>query len=92
MVTFIVIEALDKASSISSSFFFCLAEDVISRDIAKLVSDGKLDFIKGTRTVNVSSHTFYVDEIMVFCKGSSSNSQSRLFIYLLLMLKLLVRL
>jgi hypothetical protein len=36
-----------------SPLLFCLAEDVLSRGITK----GKLDLIKGTRFVNVPSHT-----------------------------------
>ncbi|KAK2352799.1 hypothetical protein QL285_090510 [Trifolium repens] len=46
--------------------------DVLSRSIAKLVHDGKLDLIKGTRHINVPSHTFYADDLMVFCKGKLS--------------------
>ncbi|GAU51938.1 hypothetical protein TSUD_417200 [Trifolium subterraneum] len=48
------------------------AEDVLSRSISKLVSDGKLDLIKGTRHMMVPSHTFYADDLMVFCKGKLS--------------------
>jgi hypothetical protein len=52
-----------------SPLLFCIAEDVLSRSITKLVSDGKLDLIKGTRHSKVPSHTFYADDLMVFCKG-----------------------
>jgi hypothetical protein len=45
---------------------------VLSRSISKLVSEGKLDLIKGTRHINVPSHTFYADDLMVFCKGKLS--------------------
>jgi hypothetical protein len=55
-----------------SPLLFCIAEDVLSRSIAKLVHDGKLDLIKGTRHINVPSHTFYADDLMVFCKGKLS--------------------
>ena len=48
-----------------------MAGDVISRGNAKLVKDGKLDLIKGTRNVNVPSRSFYVDDLMVFSKGKS---------------------
>jgi hypothetical protein len=52
------------------NLLFCLAEDVLSRSISKLVSDGKLlDLIKGTRNHLVPSHTFYADDLMIFCKG-----------------------
>jgi hypothetical protein len=55
-----------------SLLLFCLAEDVLSRSISKLVHDGKLDLIKGTRHIHVPSHTFYADDLMVFCKGKLS--------------------
>jgi hypothetical protein len=55
-----------------SPLLFCLAEDVLSRSISKLVLDGKLDLIKGTRHINVLSHSFYADDLMVFCKGKLS--------------------
>ncbi|PNX79615.1 ribonuclease H, partial [Trifolium pratense] len=52
-----------------SPLLFCIAEDVLSRSISKLVLEGKLDLIKGTRHLSVPSHTFYADDLMVFCKG-----------------------
>jgi hypothetical protein len=52
-----------------SPLLFCLAEDVLSRSISKLVVDGKLDLIKGARNLLVPSHTFYADDLMIFCKG-----------------------
>jgi hypothetical protein len=56
-----------------SPLLFCIAEDVLSRHISKLVVDGKLHLIKGTRNVNVPSHCLYADDIMVYCKGRQSN-------------------
>jgi hypothetical protein len=53
-----------------SPLLFCLAEDVLSRSISKLVAEGNLNLIKGTRNVNVPSHCFYVDDLMVYCKGN----------------------
>jgi hypothetical protein len=38
---------------------------VLSRSISKLVSEGKLDLIKGTRHINVpphTPHTLYADD------------------------------
>jgi len=55
-----------------SPLLFCLAEDVLSRSISKLVEEDKLELIKGTRHTSVPSHTFYVDDIMIFCKGKLS--------------------
>ncbi|GAU22700.1 hypothetical protein TSUD_138230 [Trifolium subterraneum] len=53
-----------------SPLLFCLAEDVLSRSISKLVLDGRLNLIKGTRKFNVPSHSFYADDLMIFCKGN----------------------
>jgi hypothetical protein len=55
-----------------SPLLFCLAEDVLSRSISKLVSDGKLYLIKGTRNFMVPSHSFYANDLMIFCKGTLS--------------------
>ncbi|KAK2368688.1 hypothetical protein QL285_081866 [Trifolium repens] len=55
-----------------SPLLFCLAEDVLSRGISILVNSGVLDQIKGTRHFKVPSHTFYADDLMVFCKGKLS--------------------
>jgi len=55
-----------------SQLLFCLAKDVFSRGISKLVNEGKLEEIKGTISVKVPSHSFYADDLMVFCKGKMS--------------------
>ncbi|GAU43585.1 hypothetical protein TSUD_27870 [Trifolium subterraneum] len=44
------------------------AKDVLSRSISKLVHEGKLDLIRGSRHINVPSHTFYADDLMIFYK------------------------
>ena len=56
-----------------SPLLFCIAEDVLSRNISRLVEQGRLDLIKGTRIVQVPSHSLYADDIMIFCKGKSSS-------------------
>ncbi|GAU40289.1 hypothetical protein TSUD_362690 [Trifolium subterraneum] len=56
-----------------SPLFFCLAEDVLSRGLTKLVNDGHLKLIKGTITNNVPSHILYADYVMLFCKGTTAN-------------------
>jgi hypothetical protein len=58
-----------------SPLLFCLAEDVISRSITKLVRDGHLSLIQGSRHMNVPSHILYADDIMLFCKATNSNIQ-----------------
>jgi len=56
-----------------SPLLFCLAEEVISRSLTKLVREGNLQLIHGTRELNIPSHILYVDDMMVFCKGTNSN-------------------
>ncbi|GAU46322.1 hypothetical protein TSUD_401930 [Trifolium subterraneum] len=55
-----------------SPLLFCLAEDVLSRAITKLVTQGNLNLIKGTRNFKIPSHSFYADDLLVFCKGNLS--------------------
>jgi len=64
-----------------SPLLFCIAEEVLSRNISKLVDLGKLDLIKGTRHIQIPSHALYADDIMIFCKGkiSSINALLELF-------------
>jgi ribonuclease HI len=56
-----------------SPLLFCIAEEVLSRQLSKLVADGNLHLIKGTRLVNIPSHCLYADDIMVYCNGRHSN-------------------
>jgi len=52
---------------------FCLAEEVISRSLSKLVRENKLKLINGTSDLHIPSHILYADDMMLFCKGTSSN-------------------
>jgi hypothetical protein len=56
-----------------SPLLFCIAEDVLSRHITKLVDGGRLLLVKGTRYASVHSHCLYVDDIMIYCNGKQSN-------------------
>ena len=56
-----------------SPLLFCLAEEVISRALTKLVRDGHLSLIQGSRNIAIPSHILYADDIMLFCKGTMSN-------------------
>jgi hypothetical protein len=60
---------------------FCIAEEVLSRGITNLVNSGQLSVINGTRQVAAPSHVLYADDVLIFCKGTSSNIQvlSQLF-------------
>jgi ribonuclease HI len=56
-----------------SPLLFCIAEDVLSRYLSKLVDEGKLQLIKGTKSIKVPSHCLYADDIMIYCKGTQAN-------------------
>jgi hypothetical protein len=59
-----------------SPLLFCIAEEVLSRGISKLVPYGKLELITASRSVKVPSHCFYADDIMVYCKGKMSGLEA----------------
>lgn len=48
----------------------------MSRDISKLVADKNISLIKDSRSCNVLSHTLYVDDIMIFCRGDLKSIKS----------------
>ncbi|XP_062014240.1 uncharacterized protein LOC133730715 [Rosa rugosa] len=52
-----------------SPLLFCLAEEVLSRGILRLVDMGHVQAISSPRAVKVHSHVLFADDIMVFCKG-----------------------
>jgi len=59
-----------------SPLLFCITEEVLSRGLTKLVNEGKLKLIKGTRTAPIPSHILYADDVMLFCKGTAANMQT----------------
>lgn len=59
-----------------SPLLFCIAEEVLSRGISKLVDDHKIDLIGSSRGACIPSHCLYADDIMVYCRGKTSNLQA----------------
>jgi len=55
-----------------SPLLFCIAKDVLSKGIVKLVQDGKVGLISGTEYQSIQSHTLYADNVMFLCKGKIS--------------------
>lgn len=53
-----------------SPLLFCLAEEALSRGIEKLVEEGKVKLITSSRNLQMPSHCFYADDIMIYCKGN----------------------
>ncbi|XP_019430036.1 PREDICTED: uncharacterized protein LOC109337512 [Lupinus angustifolius] len=51
-----------------SPLLLCLAEEVISRGLTKLLEKGKFRSIVGPR-IATPSHVLYADDILVFCRG-----------------------
>jgi hypothetical protein len=56
-----------------SPLLFCIAEEVLSRNISKLVSDGQLLPLHGPKNAYAPSHCLYADDVLVFCNGRLSN-------------------
>lgn len=56
-----------------SPLLLCIAEEVLSRGITKLVDEGKIDITSASRHENIPSHSMYADDIMVYCKGKMSS-------------------
>ncbi|XP_019432708.1 PREDICTED: uncharacterized protein LOC109339679 [Lupinus angustifolius] len=52
-----------------SPLLFCIAEDVLSRGLSKLMVEGKISTIEGPKGIKTPSHVLYVDDIFIFCKG-----------------------
>jgi hypothetical protein len=59
-----------------SPLLFCIVEEDLSRGISKLVADNKLDLITASRNVKLPSHCFYVDDLMMYCKGNISGLEA----------------
>ncbi|MCH82427.1 ribonuclease H protein, partial [Trifolium medium] len=72
MAIFIVKGGVRQGDPVSP-LLFCIAEDVLSRRITKLVDDGRLQLSKGSRHVRIPSHCLYADDIMIYCIGRQSN-------------------
>jgi len=53
-----------------SPLLFCLAEEVLSMGINKLVEEGKVRLISGAKNTFIHSHCFYANDIMIYCKGN----------------------
>lgn len=64
-----------------SPMLFCLAEEVLSRAVSKLVNDGRLSLMTGPRGVSVLSHVMYADNVMIFCRGSKRNLKTLLSLF-----------
>ncbi|XP_019460146.1 PREDICTED: uncharacterized protein LOC109359906 [Lupinus angustifolius] len=52
-----------------SPLLFCIAEDVLSRGLSKLLVDGQISTIEGPKGIKTPSHVLYADDIFIFCKG-----------------------
>lgn len=64
-----------------SPLIFYIIEEVLSRCLAMLANNGGLCLISLCRGVVIPFHVLYVDEIMIFSKGSKKNIHSVLRIF-----------
>lgn len=53
-----------------SPLLFYLAEDIISIGISKLVQLNQINLIQANKHYRVPSHSFFADDIMIFCRGN----------------------
>ncbi|KAL6199993.1 hypothetical protein ACLB2K_029775 [Fragaria x ananassa] len=53
-----------------SPILFCLAEEVLSRGISKLVEEGHIDLLSAPLGITSPSHFLFADDIMVFMRGT----------------------
>ncbi|XP_019433239.1 PREDICTED: uncharacterized protein LOC109340119 [Lupinus angustifolius] len=58
-----------RQGDLLSPLLFCLAEDVLSRGILKLVNEKKISTIAGPYRMHSPSHVLYANDILIFCKG-----------------------
>lgn len=65
-----------KQGDALSPLLFYLAEEVLSRSIAKLVEDGSLKLIKSSKGIYIPSHVMYANDILIFYKESIANIQA----------------
>ena len=56
-----------------SPLLFCLAEDVLSKGISKLVNDKKIVHMVSPQGYLTPSNILYVDDIFVFCKADNKS-------------------
>jgi len=54
-----------------SPLLFCLAEEIFSRGIFKLVNDKKILHIVSSQGYLTPSHVLYDDDIFVFCRANN---------------------
>ncbi|KAL6175829.1 hypothetical protein ACLB2K_052468 [Fragaria x ananassa] len=53
-----------------SPILFCLAEEVLSRGISKLVEERHIDLLSAPLGITPPSHVLFADDIMVFMRGT----------------------
>ena len=53
-----------------SPILFCLAEEVLSRGISKLVEEGHIDLLSAPLGITPPSHVLFANDIMVYMRGT----------------------
>lgn len=56
-----------------SPLLFYIVEDVLSRGITNLVNTNKVNLINANMSCMLHSHTLFVYDIMIFCRGDSKS-------------------
>ncbi|KAE9586285.1 hypothetical protein Lalb_Chr24g0400191 [Lupinus albus] len=68
LVSFTTPEVLGKGI-LFLLFYFCIAEDVLSRGIMKLVNDHNQSPVASPKSICTPSHVLYTYDILIFYKG-----------------------
>jgi len=56
-----------------SPLLFCLAEEVLSRGLSKLVNDKKILHMATPQVFLTPSHILYADDIFIFCRTNNKS-------------------
>lgn len=65
-----------------SPLLFCLAEDVLTRAISKLVDQGRLLPMASSRGYKTPSHVLYANDILIFCRGTKRNLECLMSLFI----------
>lgn len=64
-----------------SPLLFCVAEEVLSKMIARAANSGELSSLFLGRNISFPSHLLYADDVIVFCRATQANCRALLRIF-----------
>ena len=75
LVTFLVVAGSDRVI-LFLLYFFCIAEEVLSRGITNLIPNKHILPMASPKGFCFPLHVLYVDEILVFCRANKHSLSS----------------